>query len=61
MLVTPGKSNNVVYLGYWDSNLVEDGTLRGESAKVFQQRFGNVAYTGTYWAPLIPTTNRDRY
>jgi hypothetical protein len=61
VLVTPGKSNAVVYLGYWDSNLNEDGHLRGTAMTVFQQRFGNITYTGTYWGPLIPTTTFSNF
>jgi hypothetical protein len=55
-LVTPGRSNNVVYLGYWDSNYNEDAHLRDNSMKVFQQRFANAPYRGTYWGPVIPAT-----
>jgi hypothetical protein len=57
VLVTPGKSNAVVYLGYWDSNLNEDAHLRGDAQTIFQQRFGNIPYAGNYWGPLIPTTS----
>lgn len=60
-LVTPGKSNNVVYLGYWDSNYNEDGHLRGNAKTVFQQRFANVPYSGTYWGPQLPTTNYGNF
>ncbi len=61
VLVTPGMSNNVVYLGYWDSNLNEDGHLRNDAKTAFQQRFGNISYTGTYWGPLIPTTSFSNF
>jgi hypothetical protein len=55
--VTPGKSNGVVYLGYWDSNLNEDGHLRGDAKTAFQSRFANIAYTGaSFWGPTIPPT-----
>ena len=60
-LVTPGKSNNVVYLGYWDSTYNENASLRGEAQKVIQQRFGNIPYTGTFWGPPIPTTSHGRF
>ena len=56
VLVTPGKSNDVVYLGYWDSNFNEDAHLRNGAKTVFQQRFANIQYTGTFWGPKIPTT-----
>ena len=36
---------------------VEDGHLRGAAKTVFQQRFGNIPYTGTFWGPAIPTTS----
>ncbi len=55
-LVTAGRSNDVVYLGYWDSNYNEDAHLRGTARTVFQQRFAHVPYTGAFWGPLIPTT-----
>jgi hypothetical protein len=61
VLVTPGRSNNVVYLGYWDSNYNEDAHLRGEAANTFRRRFGNVPYTGTYWAPLLPPTSYGKF
>jgi hypothetical protein len=60
-LVTSGKSNGVVYLGYWDSTYNEDGHLRGGSKTAFQKRFGKVPYTGTYWGAKLPTTTFDRF
>jgi len=57
VLVTPGKSNNVVYIGYWDSNFNEDAHLRGNAKTVFQQRFGSIPYSGSYWGALLPTTS----
>jgi hypothetical protein len=46
VLVTPGKSNGAVHLGYWDSNLNEDGHLRGNAKAAFHDRFANVPYSG---------------
>lgn len=56
VLVTPGMSNNVVFIAYWDSNFNEDAHLRDGAKTVFQQRFGNVFYSGSYWGTVIPTT-----
>jgi hypothetical protein len=61
VLVTPGKSNNVVYIGYWDSPSYEDAHLRGNAKTVFQKRFANIPYGGTYWLPLLPTTSYANY
>ncbi|MBN1653816.1 MAG: hypothetical protein JXA30_08575 [Deltaproteobacteria bacterium] len=61
VLVTPGVSNNVVFIAYWDSNLNEDAYLRNGAKDVFQQRFGNRPYAGGYWGALIPTTAFGAY
>ncbi|HEX4476797.1 MAG TPA: hypothetical protein VH142_17030 [Polyangiaceae bacterium] len=49
-------ANNVVYLGYWDSTDNENGSLRGASYTAFATAFANKPYTGTFFAPLLPTS-----
>jgi hypothetical protein len=49
-------ANNVVYLGYWDSTDNENASLRGASYTAFRQKFANKPYTGTLFAPVLPTS-----
>lgn len=49
-------ANNVVYLGYWDSDDNEDARLRGDSFEAFQSAFSDLTYTGAMFAPLIASS-----